>query len=859
MTIDNINRSLQERFAQPLKDCYDRRIIFWYDSEREFESMLDELNLPDVKILRLTGNNFFEAKMLLCETDTTSNYLVYDPLTYKKREDNWLRDVQLYSEEFRADLISIQMDELHIPQTVPLRRTVKLYQSFFANKERTAKLAALNTHYETAAQLHIDIMAVLSSAESNTVQGLICALLCDSPDEEENNALQNIIKFGNLNVLKDMLAKYTGYYAEDINLSDLTAHLILSALSVGLPADVLAGMDKYISVDRQTFCYDVIDEWAFSEQRSKLMSIAEEVEQRFRLSERLQKQEITALMEVDCLPCVDECIIAHYMNEISENVVKSSDILEVVEKRRTGKWYHTFAVYYDGLYALAQMHTFYLDHIAGFHYGTAEQLWKAYCEELYQMDSYYRAFHIAFRKSMKSALSDLDDLFKNVADAAERLYKNWFLTELNSQWCSLIRSDMENSGLCPALPQQADFYSREIMPFIRNKNRVFVIVSDAFRYETAIELNKKLLRETNGTATISSMQSVFPSLTKYGMAALLPHDELQLTEGQHILCDGMNTDGTENRCQILKKSCPDNVAVAYESLLSMKTAQRRELISGSEVVYIYHNKVDAVGDKSLTEHHVFDACTEAVEELTGLVKLIVNSMNGTNILITADHGFLYSYKTLEESDKAERSIVSGEILELHRRCIIAQQDATSDYLMRIPMLNFNSKFTGFAPLEAIRMKTNGGGEHFVHGGISLQECCVPVITFRNIKAGSKQFVDIRKVPITLLSRTRKIANNIFSLEFYQQEAVSGKVVPATYELYFCDEQGDSVSDVQKLIADKTTDNVQERVFRVRFTLKGREFNGSEPYYLNITDKETGELKEHIEFSIKIAFANDFGF
>ena len=51
MTIDNINRSLAEHFAKDLPDCYDRRIIFWFDSEREFESMLDELDLTDVKIL----------------------------------------------------------------------------------------------------------------------------------------------------------------------------------------------------------------------------------------------------------------------------------------------------------------------------------------------------------------------------------------------------------------------------------------------------------------------------------------------------------------------------------------------------------------------------------------------------------------------------------------------------------------------------------------------------------------------------------------------------------------------------------------------------------------------------------------
>ena len=139
MTIDTINRTLQERFAAELPDCYQRRIIFWFDSDREFETMLDELELPDVKLLKLTGDNFFAAKMLLSETDTQSNYLVYDPLTYSHREDNWLRDIQLYSEEFRADLVSMQMEELHIPQTTQLRRAMRHYVKFFDSKERAAK------------------------------------------------------------------------------------------------------------------------------------------------------------------------------------------------------------------------------------------------------------------------------------------------------------------------------------------------------------------------------------------------------------------------------------------------------------------------------------------------------------------------------------------------------------------------------------------------------------------------------------------------------------------------------------------------------------------------------------------------
>ena len=90
-------------------------------------------------------------------------------------------------------------------------------------------------------------------------------------------------------------------------------------------------------------------------------------------------------------------------------------------------------------------------------------------------------------------------------------------------------------------------------------------------------------------------------------------------------------------------------------------------------------------------------------------------------------------------------------------------------------------------------------------------------------------------------------------------SVPVKTIPATYEMYICDSLSSVVSDVQTIIADKTTDNVQDRVTRLRFTLKGQEFSCTDPYYLNIVDKDSGEVKEHIEFSIKIAFANDFGF
>ena len=45
MDTEKVMQDLNRRFAAPLKDYYKRRIIFWYDEDREFEDKLDELTL----------------------------------------------------------------------------------------------------------------------------------------------------------------------------------------------------------------------------------------------------------------------------------------------------------------------------------------------------------------------------------------------------------------------------------------------------------------------------------------------------------------------------------------------------------------------------------------------------------------------------------------------------------------------------------------------------------------------------------------------------------------------------------------------------------------------------------------------
>ena len=144
MISDTIRQRLEERFSSELPEFY-KENYFWLDTTKEFADGIDELELPGVKTLKLTGSNNFEVKKLLSTDDLTSNYLIYDPLSYAKdQHDDWLLDIKLYSEEFRADLVSLQMEELNIEPSLAMQKTVKLYPKFFDNKERKTKLKNLN-------------------------------------------------------------------------------------------------------------------------------------------------------------------------------------------------------------------------------------------------------------------------------------------------------------------------------------------------------------------------------------------------------------------------------------------------------------------------------------------------------------------------------------------------------------------------------------------------------------------------------------------------------------------------------------------------------------------------------------------
>ena len=856
-----IKSRLTERFNEPLPEFNKRRIVFWNDENGDFAEQVDELSLSDVTVIKLTGRNNFAVKKLLTADDLTGNYLIYNPITYADPQDNWLMDIELYSgEPFRADLVSMQMSELNIEPTSAMRNAVRVYEKFFASQERKSKLRKIGRDYHTPLQLHTDIMAVLCGLSGGTAQDVIISVLSAELESESNPAIKNITSFGNIEAFWQLVQKFTGYMnADDKPLGELASHIIITALSQTMNTAALKGLERYISESCTSYCYQLVREWQYSEGSDDLYEICRYVEHELRLAGRFEKMETDSLLKCDTLPIINESILKHFYSEINEHVIKVDDILRAVENRRTAAWHNLSSNYFDCLFYTAKMQEFYLAHIEGFQLVEPKEIWKLYTNEGFKMDSYYRHFHYAFGKTLKSPNHSLDDLLKKNAEVVEGLYHQWYLKELTSAWTNAIADDLKTLGYVSEITKQREFYSKYVSTAVRKDKRVFVVISDALRYEVAAELSENLNRSTKGKAALESLQAVFPSITSFGMASLLPGKELSVNDKFETLLDGKQTDTTELRSALLNIENENSVAFTYSKLIKSNKQERRDLVKGMEIVYIYHNAIDTIGEKLASESDVFGACETAMSDLVGVVKIIVNDLGSTNIFITSDHGFLYTYKPLDESDKISRQTFEGDIYALGRRYALVAPNAAAEYLLPVNTEREigGVPMKGYTPQDTIRIKVQGGGNNFVHGGISLQEMVVPVIVYKGMRAGYKNYVEVKNPGLTLISESRKLANLMFSLDFLQKQAVGDKIQPCVYTVYFTDDEGATISDKQTAIADKANENASERVFRIRFNLKPAAYDRKKIYRLVIANDT--DVPEEIEFRIDIAFADDFGF
>lgn len=274
-------------------------------------------------------------------------------------------------------------------------------------------------------------------------------------------------------------------------------------------------------------------------------------------------------------------------------------------------------------------------------------------------------------------------------------------------------------------------------------------------------------------------------------------------------------------------------------------------MKGINLVYIYHNKIDAIDDHAPTENEVFNAAQETIEDLKNLIKKLSN-LNYAHSYITADHGFIYKRDKLKEQDKVNLDSFAEK---RHKRFIISEEPLDIESAVSIPMNYLNLDLYANVSIGADVFKAQGAGLNFVHGGVSLEECIIPLLEVKASKDSNKR----PKVDLQLISTNNKITNYDVMLTFFQKENISQDVKSRQVSIYFVDDDNNKISSDAIIFANKNSDSAEDREFKEKFRLLQKQYDKSKNYYLIIRDLDDELEIERIPFTIDIAFQDGFDF
>lgn len=866
MTLQN------QEFIAGLKAKFaEHRIVFWHDPDKRFLEELDNLELENVTLLDMTDQSQLAVKKRIEIDEPEQQFLLWFPHDAPPKEFDWLLDIRLYSTEFHADFAAITLNTLGIPQ-LGLREHIQRRKAFFSTK-RLSALKGLVTEQENEASLDKKMVAVIAGVKTAKTEEILFSLITQyvnqqkDDDSDLENTLAMLKRHDLEGVLWDILNQEMGYQAEHPTLENLILKLFCTDLSAQADPQKREWLEKNVLATpsgRASALAFMVTWRADRRYKEAYDYCAQQMQDALRPEDQYRLSSPYDLHECETTLSIEQTIIHALVTQLLEEstTLDREAFKKLLSERQSKYWCQTrqeYCAIYDALRQAERLLNLRNRHIDGFHYQDSATFWKAYCEELFRFDQAYRLFNeYALLVHSKGAM-----ILKSLDDYIEALYSNWYLAELSRSWNKVLETENRmQEWRIAGVPRQQNFYNEVVKPQFNNPQikRVFVIISDALRYEVAEELGNQINTEKRFTAELRSQLGVLPSYTQLGMAALLPHDEIcyQPGSGDIVYADGLSTSGTPNRDTILKKY--KGMAVKSDDLLKWKNQQGRDLIRDYEVVYIWHNTIDAMGDSASTEEKTFEACRNAVVELKDLVTRVINRLHGTRIIVTADHGFLFQQQPLSGQDKTTLQIKPDNTIKNHKRFIIGHQLPADDFCWKGKVADTAgvSDSSEFLIPKGIQRFHFSGGARFVHGGAMLQEVCVPVLQVKALqKTAAEKQPQRRPVDIVKHHPLIKLVNNIDKVSLLQTDPVGELFEPRTLNIFIVDNANNVVSGKERICFDSDNDAMEKRIRDVTLKLIGANFNRRNEYWLILEDAQTETGYQKYSVIIDLAFQDDF--
>lgn len=814
------------------------RVVFWHDPEGQYATDLDRLDLPDVQTICI-ANNEYGIKNRLLHDEPTSKFLVYRSGKVPTGISNWLLDLELAYGVFTADRTALVAQDLGLTAQ-GIDEVVKAHEKFFNAAKRVESLKALLNPEDDAAKLRAKITAVVLNQSEHSLLEITRALLVENAKGKQTK-YDALVDYGLDDFYWRGTASIYGYEPSSPSVDDFVLWIFRKAIE-GFKSDRPGGLQN-IQLDFASLRNDRRSQAAF-------VTLAKRAAHDLNYASSIADVSFRDLVSVDIFEEGDQKIISALARGVTEQSISVREVADVVRARQSSVWIDGYRQLYAAIGAAAELLSALAD--MDFTMTSFDSALDRYRNEWFRIDQLYRQFTYAYRTF--EGPHPLGPLREQV----DKRYTNKFVYELGNAWQQMV--DTSAQWASSVLGSQRSFYRDYVDGLLRDGKKAVVIISDALRYEVAEELGSRIRQEDRFDADLDAVLGVLPSYTQLGMAALLPHRALEhSTDAKVVLADDQPTNGIGPRSKIL--SSVGGSAIGAEDFKALSPDERRELFKNNRVLYVYHDVIDAIGDKPGTERRVFEAAEQALSDLVDLMKKAANA-NATNIFVTADHGFLFQNEDLPDQFYLSEKPQGDNILVTNRRYVLGHglKVDSAFTTFNAAQLGLESDLEVQIPKSIHRLRLPGGGARFVHGGATLQEVVVPVLS-----VNKKRKSDTRLVNVKVLPDTDKITTGQLVVKLFQAEPVSDKVQPRTLraglyvgetlisndpppELTFdftSPEQRDRYQSV-KLLLNKDADGYNNRAVELRLEER-------------IPNTSQWRVYEKAMYTLKRSFTSDFDF
>lgn len=829
--LSTVQDHLRRRFT-------DHRVVFWHDPEAHYSPDLDSLELQGVIAIRV-ANDEYAIKYRLLHEEPKQRFLIYRSGQVPTGIDNWLLDLELAYGVFTADRESLIAEDLGLTAE-GIDEVVQSHEGFFNASKRVQALKSLLDPDDDAMRLRAKMSAVALNQREHSLLEITRTLLSENA-KGRRTKYDALAQYNLDDFYWQGVASIYGYESASPSIDDFILWIFRQALA-GFSSNRSSGLHN-IKLDFDSLRND-------RRSQAALAVLAQRAARDLDYAASIEDSTFRDLVDAGLFEETDQKIISDLADAIVDQTVTAREVGEVVRSRQSSLWIDGYQHHYTALATAADL----LSALGAIELAITsfDDALERYRGQWFRIDQLYRQFMHAYRRLEGS--HPLGPL----RDQVEKHYTNKFVYELGNSWQQAV--DATEEWTSSTLRSQRSFYRDYVAGLLREDKKAVVIISDALRYEVAEELRSRIRHEDRFDAELEAVLGVLPSYTQLGMAALLPHHSLKHSpDGKVVLADDQPTNGTAFRRKVLE--AVGGTAVQAEEFRDMNQDERRELFRNHRVLYIYHDAIDAIGDKPATERGVFEAAERALGELVELAKKAANA-NATNIFITADHGFLFQEDALPDQFYLSVKPQGDEILVTNRRYVLGHglkvDQAFSTFTS--VQLDLDSDLEVQIPKSIQRLRLAGGGSRFVHGGATLQEVVLPVLSINK-----KRRSDTRLVNVEVLPETDKITTGQLVVRLFQKEAVSEKIQARTLRAgLYVGETLISNDPQPQLVFDSPSTDPRDRYQSVQLLL-GKESNDFNNRLVELRIEEpipnTNQWRAYTKamYTLKRSFTSDFDF